>query len=79
MSLEGQGYEVTENVFEQDNESAIKLEQTAAHLRDRNLVTLTFVFLIKDRIRTEKIEIRHCPTPQMLADFFTKPLQGSFL
>jgi len=26
---------------------------------------------------SEKIEIKYCPTEQMIADFFTKPLQGS--
>ena len=31
----------------------------------------------KDHVKTERIEIRHCPTLQMLANFFTKPLQGS--
>jgi hypothetical protein len=34
-------------------------------------------FWIKDRIQEENILIRHCPTLQMLADFFTKPLQGA--
>jgi len=34
-------------------------------------------FWIKDRIKAEDITIRHCPTLQMVADFFTKPLQGS--
>ena len=32
---------------------------------------------MKDRIVTENITIAHCPTEEMLADFFTKPLQGS--
>jgi hypothetical protein len=32
---------------------------------------------MKDRIKTENIRIVHCPTEIMLADFFTKPLQGS--
>jgi len=32
---------------------------------------------MKDRIVSEKIDIRYCPTEQMLADFFTKPLQGA--
>jgi hypothetical protein len=34
-------------------------------------------FWIKDSTREHGIEIRHCPTLQMLADFFTKPLQGA--
>ena len=34
-------------------------------------------FWIKDRSTAADITIRHCPTLAMLADFFTKPLQGS--
>jgi hypothetical protein len=34
-------------------------------------------FYIKDRIASEGIDIVYCPTEEMLADFFTKPLQGS--
>ena len=30
-----------------------------------------------DRIKSEGIDIVHCPTEEMLADFFTKPLQGA--
>jgi hypothetical protein len=32
---------------------------------------------MKDRINTEGIDVVYCPTEDMLADFFTKPLQGS--
>ena len=32
---------------------------------------------MKDRIKTENIEIQYCPTGVMVADFFTKPLQGN--
>ena len=34
-------------------------------------------FFMKDRVETEGIKIVYCPTEQMLADFFTKPLQGA--
>ena len=33
-------------------------------------------FWIMDRLKKEKIEVGYCPTGRMLADFFTKPLQG---
>ena len=33
-------------------------------------------FFIKDVIQRENIDIVHCPTELMIADFFTKPLQG---
>ena len=34
-------------------------------------------FFIKDVLEREEIDVQHCPTELMLADFFTKPLQGS--
>jgi len=44
MFLEAQGYELRENLFFQDNQSAIKLEQNGDCHVDRNCVTLTFGF-----------------------------------
>ena len=37
-----------------------------------------YVFFIKDRAREVEIYIVYCPTNIMVADHFTKPLQGSF-
>ena len=34
-------------------------------------------FWIKDRLQNETNKLEYCPTEQMLADFFTKPLQGN--
>ena len=34
-------------------------------------------FFIKDVLKRENIELKHCPTERMIADYFTKPLQGS--
>jgi hypothetical protein len=75
--LEAQGYPIVENFFEQDNESAIKLEKNgrlSAGPKSRH-VNIRY-FWIKDRVVSEGITIRHCPTAAMLAYFFTKPLQG---
>ena len=33
-------------------------------------------FSIKDKVDSGDIEVIYCPTGDMLADFFTKPLQG---
>jgi hypothetical protein len=76
--LESQGYNLDENILEQDNESAIKLEKngrTSAGPKSRH-IDIRF-FWIKDRLNGEDILVRHCPTLQMLADFYTKPLQGA--
>ena len=34
-------------------------------------------FFVKDRVDKGEIGIEYCPTESMLADFFTKPLQGA--
>ena len=34
-------------------------------------------FWIKDRVDKGELCIQYCPTEQMLADFYTKPLQGN--
>jgi hypothetical protein len=34
-------------------------------------------FFVKDRIASGEVRIEHCPTKEMVADFFSKPLQGS--
>ena len=34
---------------------------------------------MKDRVKSANVTIRHCPTLRMIADFFTKPLQGNLL
>jgi hypothetical protein len=78
MFLESQGHKIQTNQFLQDNQSAIKLEingrascgQKSRHIDIR-------YFFMKDRINTEGIDVVYCPTEDMLADFFTKPLQGS--
>jgi hypothetical protein len=78
MFLEEQGYEIRENTFYQDNQSAMKLEKNGrASCGQKSRHIDIRYFFMKDRIKTENIDIVYCPTEQMLADFFTKPLQGS--
>ena len=40
---------------------------------------LSHYFCIKDIWQQEDIELLHCPTEQMTADYFIKPLQGGLL
>jgi hypothetical protein len=75
--MEEQGYPAIEKYLEQDNESAIKLEvngRTSAGAKSR-LLDIRY-FWIKETLDTLQIKVRHCRTLKMLADFFTKPLQG---
>jgi hypothetical protein len=78
MFLEAQGYVLTSNQFYQDNQSAMKLAMNgrASCGQKSRHIDIRF-FFIKDRLRTEHISMVHCPTEAMLADFFTKPLQGN--
>jgi hypothetical protein len=78
MFFRGQGYEFAETKFAQDNQSAIKLEKNGrASCGQKSRHIDIRYFFMKDRIKTEKISVVYCPTEEMLADFFTKPLQGS--
>ena len=78
MFLEEQGYILDENIIYQDNMSSIKIVTNGKrssgpktkHMNNR-------YFWIKDRLTSEGIKIQYCPTERMIADFFTKPLQGS--
>ena len=35
------------------------------------------LFFIKDRVASGEVKIEHCPTKDMVGNFFTKPLQGA--
>ena len=76
--LEEQGYKVKKPVLMQDNEGAIKLEKHGRRSSSKRTRHMDMrYFFIKDRLETEGIEVIYCPTESMIADYFTKPLQGS--
>jgi hypothetical protein len=75
--LKEQGYEVMNNIFFQDNQSAIKLEKNGRQSCGEKSRHIDIrYFFIKDTIERENIDIKYCPTEIMIADFYTKPLQG---
>ena len=73
-----QGGTSGEDILYQDNEAAILLQNNgrlscgkgSKHIHIR-------YFFITDKINKKEITVRHCPTKEMIADYFTKPLQGS--
>lgn len=76
--LENQGYEVKSSVLYQDNQSVIRLEKNAQRSSSRRTRHLDIkYFWVRDRLRTEGIEVIYCPTDSMVAEYFTKPLQGA--
>jgi hypothetical protein len=78
MFMKAQGYPINKATFYQDNESAIKMEQNGkASTGQRSRHIDIHYFFITDYSKRSDITMVHCPTSHMLADFFTKPLQGS--
>jgi hypothetical protein len=76
--VEVQGYGVKTSILNQDNLSAILLEKKGrASSSKRNKYINVRYFFVKDRIASGDITVEHCPTTEMLADHFTKPLQGT--
>ena len=76
--LAAQGYPVQNSHFAQDNQSAIRLERngrSSAGQKSRHIHIR--YFWITDRLKADNIKLIHCPTEAMLADFFTKPIQGN--
>ena len=76
--LLSQGYGIIENLLLQDNKSSILLERNgrvSSGKRTRH-INIRY-FFITDRVNMKEISIDWCPTKEMVADFMTKPLQGS--
>jgi hypothetical protein len=76
--LKHQGYPLKNNYLHQDNQSAMKMERnrrTSCGQKSRH-IDIRY-FFIKDRIDSGELDVVYCPTEMMVADFFTKPLQGA--
>ena len=75
--MEAQGYKAKQTILYQDNTSAILLEKNgrnSAGKRSRH-INIRY-FYIKDKVESKELEIKYCPTDEMVADYMTKPLQG---
>jgi hypothetical protein len=57
--------------------SAIKLERNGRQSSSKRTRHLNIRhFFIKDRVHAVELNVKHCGTDDMIADYFTKPLQG---
>ena len=78
MFLEGQGYGIKDNVVYQDNKSAILMETNGRNSCTGNSRHINVrYFFIKDRVDKGEVRVEYLPTSLMLADYFTKPLNGT--
>jgi KUP system potassium uptake protein len=76
--IEAQGFKVNFTIVYQDNTSAIKLEmngKASSGKRTRHFDIKFFYFT--DLMKRGEIQVEYCPTDEMIADYFTKPLVGS--
>jgi hypothetical protein len=75
--LEEQGYPLQTSRVHQDNQSTMRMEtngRASSSKRTRH-VNIRY-FFVADCVDKGHIEVVYCPTDDMVADFFTKPLQG---
>jgi hypothetical protein len=76
--VEAQGFNVEESVLFQDNLRAMLLKRKGKKSSSKRKKHINIrYFFIKDRVANNELMIKHCPTAEMLADHFTKPLQGA--
>ena len=72
-----QGGAGEEDVLMQDNQSAMLLQNNGRKSVGKGSRHIDIrYFFITDRIQKQHIKVQYCPTEEMIADFFTKPLQG---
>ena len=73
-----QGYKVVDTIIQQNNQSAMLLEKDgrASCSRKTRALDLCY-FSVADKIRGGLMRVLHCPTSEMLGDFFTKPTQDA--
>ena len=74
--LIGQGYNIKPIDLRQDNMSTIKLIKNGKSNSDTTRHIAIKFYFITDNIARKEVEISYTPTEEMLADLFTKPLQG---
>jgi hypothetical protein len=72
--MESQGYGIT-TILNQDNQSTIKLSDNSKASSGKSPCHINIrYFFITDRIARKEVAIQYCPTKEMVADYFTKPL-----
>ena len=75
---EDQGVEVKETILYQDNMSSMLLERNGRQSSTKRTKHMDIrYFYVGEHIQNRTLSLKHCPTEEMLADYFTKPLQGS--
>jgi len=77
LFLEAQGYDIKKNILYQDNKATILLETNGKQCSTKRTRALNICyFFISDQVEKGRLTVEYFPTGSMVADFFSKPLQG---
>ena len=77
--LNWQGYNAKDKIIYQDNKSAILLEKNGNDSSSKRTKHIAIpYYFITDRVKADELNINYCPTGDMVAEYFTKPLQSKF-
>ena len=78
LFMEAQGYGINRNVLYQDNKSTILLENNGKRSSSKRTRAINIrYFFLTDQIEKGRLQVVYCPTEDMTADYFSKPLQGT--
>jgi hypothetical protein len=73
-----QGRFLNDNISYQDNTSTICMEKNGKMSTGKMTKHINILyFFCTDRIKKGELSVEYCPTLDMIADYFTKSLQGS--
>ena len=76
--IEYQGFKVKHNIVYQDNTSSMKLEQNGKESSGKRTRHFDIkIFYVTDLVSRKEVQVKHCPTDEMIGDYMTKPLVGS--
>jgi hypothetical protein len=76
--IEVQGQGISENILYQDNLSTMLLVKNGKQSSSKRTKHIRVrYFCIKNKFDSGDLAIKHCPTEDMIGDYFTKSLQGA--
>ena len=76
--LKEQVYMIHNNIIYQDNQSAIKLDNSGRQSISKRIRQINIrYYFITDRIMKQEASIEFCPNLDMIGDYLTKSLHGS--
>ena len=74
--MKSQGFDMKPVIVHQDNKSTIVLAEKGKSTSQRTRHINIRYFAVKDMIDRGEVQVVYTPTEDMVADYFTKPLQG---